>query len=449
MHETSSLRTRRRFLQESATLAAGMSLSWPLISQVSARQVAANEKLAIGIIGAGGRGWDNLQGVKSERIVALADVDDERAAEAFKAFPDAVRYRDFREMLDKEKSLDAVVVSTPDHTHAVAAIAAMRHGLHVYCEKPLARSIYEARRMAEVAREAGVVTQMGQQGHAMEGSRRAVEVVRSGAIGDVHELHVWTDRPAGWWPQGEERPKDSPPVPKTLDWDAWLGPAPFRPYNPVYVPFQWRGRWDFGTGAIGDMGVHDLDTAFWALDLGAPTSAEVVAAGLKTDDCPPLASIIDVHYPARGSAPPVKLRFYDGKLLPPAELFHGEPISDNGSLMIGTKGTLYTHEWHGGETEKDMFLLLPKREFVDYKPPTPTLPRTEGHHLEWINACKGGPATQSNFAYASKLTEGLLVGLLAVRVGKKIKWDAVQMRATGCPEADAFIRPQFRTGWEV
>ena len=158
----------------------------------------------------------------------------------------------------------------------------------------------------------------------MEGSRRAVEVVRSGAIGDVQELHVWTDRPAGWWPQGEDRPKDSPPVPKTLDWEAWLGPAPFRPYNPVYVPFQWRGRWDFGTGAIGDMGVHDLDTAYWALDLGLPTSAEVVAASLKTDDCPPLASIIDIQYPARGSAPPVKLRFYDGKLLPPAELFHGE-----------------------------------------------------------------------------------------------------------------------------
>jgi predicted dehydrogenase len=449
MHKISSLQTRRRFLQETATLAAGVSLTWPLVSPVAARQVAANEKLAIGIIGAGGRGWDNLQGVKSERIVALADVDDERAAEAFKAFPNAVRYRDFREMLDKEKSLDAVVVSTPDHTHAVAAIAAMRRGLHVYCEKPLARSIYEARRMAEVARETGVVTQMGQQGHAMEGSRRAVEVVRSGAIGDVRELHVWTDRPAGWWPQGEERPKESPPVPKTLDWDAWLGPAPFRPYNPVYVPFQWRGRWDFGTGAIGDMGVHDLDTAFWALDLGVPTSAEVVAASLKTDDCPPLASIIDIQYPARGSAPPVKLRFYDGKLLPPAELFHGEPISTNGSLMIGTKGTLYTREWHGGETEQDMFLLLPKKAFIGYAPPAPTLPRTAEHHIEWINACKGGPATQSNFAYASKLTEGLLFGLLAVRVGKKIEWDAEQMRATGCPEADAFIRPQLRSGWEV
>ena len=449
MRKTSNTRSRRRFLQETATLAAGMSLSWPIVAQAATRQVAPKDKLAIGIIGAGGRGWDNLQEVQSERIVALADVDDERASEAFKKFPDAKRYRDFREMLDKEKSLDAVVVSTPDHMHAFAAITAMRHGLHVYCEKPLARTIYEARRMREVAQETGVVTQMGQQGHALEGSRRAVEVVRSGAIGDVRELHVWTDRPAGWWPQGEERPKDSPPVPKTLDWEVWLGPAPFRPYHPVYVPFKWRGRWDFGTGPIGDMGVHNLDTAYWALELGVPTSAEVVSMSPKTDDCPPLETTIEIQYPARGSAPPVKLLFYDGKRLPPHELFHGETISDNGSLMIGSKGTLYTRTWHGGENEQDMFLLLPKKKFIGYKPPTPTLPRPGEHHREWINACKGGPPSQSNFAYASKLTEGLLVGLLSVRVGKKIVWDEKQMRAVGCPEADAFIHPTFRPGWEI
>src|SRR4051794_1610418 len=449
MLTNSDTRTRRTFLQEAAALAAGVSLSSPLMLQAAKRQVAANEKLAIGVIGAGGRGWDNLQEVQSERIGAIADVDDERASDAFKKFPDATRYRDFRKMLDKEKSLDAVVVSTPDHMHAAAAIAAMRHGLHVYCEKPLARTIYEARRMREVAQETGVVTQMGQQGHALEGSRRAVEVVRSGAIGEVGEMHVWTDRPAGWWPQGEERPKESPPIPKTLDWNLWLGTAPVRPYNPVYVPFKWRGRWDFGTGPIGDMGVHNLDTAYWALNLGIPTSADVVSTSPKTEDCPPLDSTIEIHYPARDSAPPVKLLFYDGKRLPPSELFHGEAISDNGSLMIGTKGTLYTRTWHGGENAEDMFLLLPRKKFVGYEPPTPTLPRPKEHHLEWINACKGGPPTQSNFAYASKLTEGLLVGLLAVRVGKKIEWDEKQMRAVGCPEADEFIRPKFRAGWEV
>src|SRR3954470_15423266 len=449
MQKNSSTRTRRKFLQEAAALATGISVSSPLVLKAAKRPVAANEKLAIGIIGGGGRGGDNLQEVQSERIVAIADVDDERASEAFKRFPDAARYRDFREMLDKVKSLDAVVISTPDHVHAVAAIAAMRRGLHVYCEKPLARTIYEARRMREVAQETGVVTQMGQQGHALEGRRRAVEVVRSGAIGEVGELHVWTDRPAGWWPQGEERPKDSPPIPKTLDWNLWLGTAPFRPYNPVYVPFKWRGRWDFGTGPIGDMGVHNLDTAYWALELGIPTSAEIVSTSPKTDDCPPLESTISIHYPARDRAPRVKLLFYDGKRLPPSELFHGEAISDNGSLIIGTKGTLYTRTWHGGENAEDMFLLLPRKSFIGYEPPPPTLPRPKEHHLEWINACKGGPPTQSNFAYASKLTEGLLVGLLAVRVGKKIEWDEKQMRAVGCPEADEFIRPKFRPGWEV
>lgn len=441
--------TRRQFLQQAATVAAGVSLAHTATAKAPVRQVKQNEKLAIGIIGAGGRGWDNLQGVQSERIVGIADVDDESASRAFKAFPNAARYRDFRKMLDKEKSLDAVVISTPDHVHATAAISAMRRGLHVYSEKPLARTIYEARRMRAVAEETGVVTQMGQQGHAMEGSRRAVEVVRSGAIGEVRELHVWTDRPAGWWPQGEERPKDSLPVPKSLDWDTWLGPAPFRPYNPIYAPFKWRGRWDFGTGAIGDMGVHDLDTAYWALELGIPTSAEIVATTGKTDDCPPLASIMKLEYPARGSAPPVTLLFYDGKLLPPPELFYGEAISDNGSLIIGSKGTLYTRSWHGGENDQDMFMLLPTKQFVGYQPPAPTLPRTKEHHIEWIEACKGGPPSQSNYAYASRLTEGLLVGLLAVRLGKKIKWDEKQMKAIGCPEADEFIRPKFRPGWEI
>ncbi len=326
----------------------------------------------------------------------------------------------------------------------------MKRGLHVYCEKPLAHSIYEVRQMAKVASEAGVATQMGTQGHAMEGTRRAVEVIRSGAIGEVTELHVWTDRPAGWWPQGEERPTRNPAVPAALDWDLWLGPAPHRPYHPVYVPFKWRGRWDFGTGAIGDMGVHDLDTAFWALELGVPDSAEVKDSSPKTSDCPPVWSIIELNYPARGQRPAVKLTFYDGKKLPPTDLFHGERISDNGSLVIGSKGTLYTRTWHGGVTEDDMFLLLPKREFAKFVLPASSLPRApQGHHAEWINACKGGSVAKSDFGYAAKLTEGLLVGFLALRTGKRIDWDASQMKATGYPEADAFIKPAFRTGWEL
>lgn len=443
-------KTRREFIRDSALLTAGLASAGTFSGCKSYVRSSPNEKLNIGIVGAGGRGADNLEGVKSENIVALCDVDDERAKDSFAKYPNARRYKDWRKMLDQEKMLDAVVVSTPDHNHAIVAIAAMRRGRHVYCEKPLAHSIYEARMMAKVAKETGVVTQMGQQGHAMEGSRRAVEVVRTGAIGDVTELHVWTDRPAGWWPQGEERPTETPPVPPTLDWNQWLGPAPYRPYNPVYVPFKWRGRWDFGTGPIGDMGVHDLDTAFWALELGVPMSAEVVASGQKTDDCPPLWSILEIHYPARGKKPPVKLTFYDGKKLPPEELFQGEKITDNGSLMIGSKGTLITRTWHGGgEYPGDMFGLLPKKQFADYQPPKPFLPRTQEHHIEWIEACKGGPAAQSDFGYAARLTEGLLVGFLALHLGKRIEWDAKNMRAVGLPEADKYINPTFRDGWEL
>jgi predicted dehydrogenase len=442
--------SRREFLRKSALVTAGLSASavWPV--SAAARKLSVKEKLNLGIIGAGGRGFENLKGVQSENIVALCDVDEERAKTAFSKFPEAKRHRDFRRMLDEEKSLDAVVVSTPDHTHAIAAIAAMKRGLHVYCEKPLAHSIYEARQMAKVARDTGVVTQMGQQGHAMEGSRAAVEVVRSGAIGEVSELHVWTDRPAGWWPQGEARPAETPAVPSSLDWDLWIGPAAYRPYHPIYVPFKWRGRWDFGTGPIGDMGVHNLDTAFWALELGLPLSAEIKDSGPMTADCPPLWSIMELRYAARGKRPPVKLTFYDGKKLPPVDLFLGEPITDNGSLIIGSKGTLYTRTWHGGgEQSGDMFVLLPKKQFASYTPPKPTLPRTPEHHIEWIRACKGGPRAQSDFGYAATLTEGLLVGFLALRTGKRIEWDARNMLAKGVPEAGAFIRPAFRKGWEI
>jgi predicted dehydrogenase len=452
MSKLNNPQNRREFIARSSIVAASFSLSGCICTQPRAtvRRIGPGEKLNLGIIGAGGRGADNLNEVKSENIVALCDVDDKNAAKSHAAYPNAKRYRDFRKMLETEKSLDAVIVSTPDHTHAIAAITAMRHGKHVYCEKPLAHSIYEARKMREVAAEMGVVTQMGQQGHAMEGSRRAVDIIRSGAIGEVHELHVWTDRPAGWWPQGEERPKETPPVPETLDWDLWLGPAPYRPYHPIYVPFKWRGRWDFGTGAIGDMGVHNLDTAFWALDLGLPSSAELVGSSKKTDDCPPLWSILRLDFPAKPGRGPVKLLFYDGAKKPPTELFYGEPIPTNGSLIIGTKGTLFTKTWHGGgEAPGDMFELLPRNQFVNFQPPSPVLPRTKEHHYEFIQACKGGPKTESPFSYASILTESLLVGQLALRTGKRIDWDAAKMRAVGVPEADRLIHPHFRDGWSL
>jgi predicted dehydrogenase len=445
----SSLKSRREFLRDAALITAGLT-SGGLISGCRTRpRFVTNRKLNLGFIGVGGRGGDNLNDLGSENIVAFADADGRMGKAAYEKYPKAARYRDFRVMLDKEKSLDAVVVSTPDHFHAYAAITAMRRGLNVYCEKPLAHSIYEVRRMKEEAHKAGVVTQMGQQGHAMEGTRRAVEIIRSGAIGEVKELHVWTDRPAGWWPQGVDRPVETPSVPEQLDWDLWLGPAAYRPYNPIYVPFKWRGRWDFGTGAIGDMGVHNLDTAYWALELDVPTSAQVIDSDRKTEDCPPLWSILQLDYPARGQRPPVRLWFYDGKHLPPADLFYGEEIPTNGSLIVGSEGTLFTRTWHGGENKEDMFLLLPRKKFIGYEPPAITLPRTREHHYEWAEACKGGPRAQSDFGYAGMLTEGLLVGALALHTGRRIEWDAKNMRAINCPEAEEYIKPKFRKGWEI
>lgn len=437
---------RRTFLQRSALLAASCMVAG---RPSPGRSVNTNEKLNIGIIGAAGRGHDNLRGVRGENIVAMCDVDDAHAAGSFASFPNANKYRDFRRMLEAEKQLDAVVISTPDHTHAPAAIMAMQLGKHVYCEKPLAHSIHEARRMAEVAAETGVTTQMGQQGHAMEGTRRAVEVIRAGTIGEVRELHVWSDRPAKWWPQGIERPSDTPEPPATLDWDLWLGPAPPCPYHPAYVPFKWRGFWDFGTGAIGDMGVHNLDTAYWGLELDLPTSAEIIDSSPRFNETAPAWSKVQLDFPARGERPPVKMMWFDGGQQPPVHLFHGEAITSNGSLVIGSKGTLYTRTWHGGENEEDMFLLLPKKQFLDVAPTTPVLPRPASTYAEWITACKTGQQSLSNFAYASRLTESLLVANLALRTGKRIEWDAVALEAKNCPEAARFVKPEFRAGWAI
>ncbi len=449
--------TRRDFIAGAGASVGGLAASRALRAQ-DRRRGAANDKLNIGIIGAGGRGEEDLKAVRGENIVALCDCDFRNAANSFRSYPNAQRYQDWRKMLEAEKSLDAVVVATPDHNHAFISVSAMRMGKHVYCEKPLTRTVWEARLMARTAAENKVATQMGTQGHAFEGSRRAVEVIRSGGIGEVRELHVWTDRPAGWWPQGIERPQDEPPIPHGLDWDVWLGPAPYRPYHSAYVPFKWRGFWDFGSGAIGDMGIHNLDTAYWALELGVPTSVELKDCSPQPDEprmkqTGPLWSIIELNFPARGPKPPVKMTWYDGGKLPPAELFHGEPIpkADGGSLIIGGKGTLLTRTWHGGQSESDMFRLLPRKDFAGYELPAPTLPRApeQSHHQEWIAACKGGPMPLSNFGYAATLTEALLLGNVALRTGRKIEWDAASMQAKGCPEADPYIRAPYRSGWTL
>src|SRR6185503_3790518 len=308
--------TRRKFLISSCASTATVFLpgcTTQISDPVATRHVPANSKLNIGIIGAGGKGLENIKGVSSENIVAICDVDDRRAAEGYKRLPKAVRYRDYRVMLEKEKSLDAVVVTTPDHHHAPAALMAMKLGKHVYCEKPLTHSIAEAREMQRVAREQGVATQMGNQGHSYDDTRRLVEVVQAGTLGDVREVHVWTDRPI--WPQGISRPDASETPPSELTWDLWLGPAPKRSYHSSYVPFNWRGGWDFGTGALGDMGCHNTDAAFWALKLEYPESIEAESSGVNSETAPKW-SIIRYRFAARGKLPPVDFTWYDGGKLP-------------------------------------------------------------------------------------------------------------------------------------
>lgn len=436
--------SRRRFISHAALASSG---ALALTSRLAAaRRVSPNEKLNIGIIGAGGKGMENINGVSSDYIVAVCDVDDARASDAYKKLPTARRYHDFRKMLELEKTLDAVVVTTPDHTHAPAAVMAMKLGKHVYCEKPLTHTIHEARVMRETAAKQKVATQMGNQGHSYDSTRRVVEIVQSGAIGSVRDVHVWTDRPI--WPQGIERPTEISETPAGVNWDLWLGPAPKRPYHPAYVPFKWRGWLDFGTGALGDMGCHNIDTSYWALKLGLPNAIEAESSGVNRETYPKW-SIIRYSFSKRGPLAPVTLTWYDGGKLPARELFEGaqlknEELPKNGTIMIGDKGKIVLTDWNAND-----FQLLPAEKFAGFKGPEQTIPRAESHYKEWIAACKGGPAAMSNFDYAGLLTETALLGNLALRCGKRIEWDAKSMKAKGCPEADEFIRTQYRPGWSL
>jgi len=401
-----------------------------------------NEKLNIAMIGAGGRGRGNLDSVLSENIVALCDVDERLAHSARQACPNARFYIDFRKMLEQMRNqIDAVVVSTPDHTHAVAAAMAMRMGKHVYCEKPLTRTIWEARMLRDLARRYKVATQMGNQGTASNELRQGVEVIQSGVLGKVTEIHVWSNRPV--WPQGIPRPKEEAIIPDGLDWELWLGPAPKRPYHDAYHPFNWRGWTDFGTGAIGDMACHTMNLAFWALNLRDPVSIEAETSGFNGETFPKW-SMVRYQFPQRGDLPPCKMVWYDGGQKPPAELLQGEPMADSGLLLIGSEGTFYSPGDYGTG-----YVLLPRQKFANYQPPDPTIPRSPGHHQEWINACKGGPPAMSNFDYASALTETALLGNLAIITGERINWDARRMRAVNSPKADKLVRPAYRKGWTL
>jgi predicted dehydrogenase len=424
--------TRRDFLKTTALLGAGY---WVAGGSQAAESRSANEKLNIGVIGAAGRGAADTGGCASQNIAALCDVNEKNLAQAANRFPKAKTYRDWRKLL-QQKDLDAVIVATTDHTHAPASVWAMRRGKHVYCEKPLAHTVHEARMVQETCKKAKVATQMGTQIHATDNYRRVVELIRGGAIGPVREAHVWCSR-VGATPA---RPKETPPVPKELDWDLWLGPAPQRPYHPSYLPgcMTWEQHWDWGNGCLGDMGSHLIDLPFWALDLRDPTSVEAEGEP-RSDESYPHWLIARWEHPARGDRPALALTWYDGVKRPPSPPDQDLQKWGIGVLFVGDKGKLLA--------DYGRRILLPEEQYKDFKAPSPTIPPSPGHYQEWINACKTGSPTLCNFDYSGKMIEHNLLGTVAYRVNQKLEWDAVKMQATNCPQAERFIQGQYREGW--
>jgi predicted dehydrogenase len=463
--------TRRQFLGAVAA-AAGVTIV-PRHVLGGPRFVAPSERVNIAVIGAGGQGRSNVRHLFHEpdaQIIAVCDVAESTDLNAFyyrgfggrkpvraeieKHYGQAkpgfrcAEYVDFRAMLDREKAIDAVLIATPDHTHAVVSITAMRLGKHVYCEKPLTHNVWEARQVARVAQEMGVATQMGNQGHSGEGPRLTCEWIWDGAIGPVREVHAWSD--VGQWRKTPGRPQETPPVPAGLNWDLWLGPRTPRPYHPDYAPYSWRGWWAFGTGAIGDMACHNIDSAVWALHLTTPLSVESSADAVDTEVASLAPSTCVYEFGPRGKMPPVRLTWYDGGRRPPVP--KGIDPKDpkqrlgeggNGILFIGDKGVITCAGWAG------MPRLLPLSRHREYKRPPKTLPRTQGHHADWLAACKGGKPASGNFAYSARLTELVLLGNVALCTKKKLLWDGPHMKATNAPEADQFLKEQYRKGWEI
>ncbi len=453
-HDPRRTLSRRKFASTSALAALSATV---VPRRLFGAQAPAN-KLNIAAIGVGGMGAANLKNCEGENIVALCDVDSAYAAKTIALYPKAKLYRDYRVMLEKEKGIDAVVIATPDHTHAVITMAVLQAGKHVFCQKPLTHTIFEARRITEAARRAGVVTQMGNQGHSYESIRLLKEWLDDGAIGDVTEVHAWTDRPVGGdpWSDFVQRalPTDTPPVPDSLDWDLWLGPVPYRPYHPEYHPTKWRAWLEFGTGALGDMGCHILDPAFWALELGAPRTVQATSTHFEPAVAAqtfPRASIVRYEFPARGSRPPVKLTWYDGRLLPPIpeELEPGRALPGSGALLVGTKGKIL-HGSHGADGVR----LIPETRMQEYKRPPKTLRRvTEGHEGDWIRACKEGPGGTppcSTFEYGGALTEMVLLGMLAIRMkDQRLVWDSPSLRFTNNEKANELLHIRYRDGWSL
>lgn len=443
--------SRRKFMANSALAA----FSFHYIPSRLLGADAPSNKLNIAGIGVGGMGGGNLRQCSGENIVALCDVDTEYAAHTFKRYPNAKIYNDYRDMFDKQKDIDAVVIATPDHTHAVITMEAMRRGKHVFCQKPLTHTVYEARKITEAGRKYKVQTQMGNQGHSSEHIRLLKEWLADGAIGDVKEVYAWTDRPVGGQPYSNftvrARPTDTPPVPESLDWDLWLGPVRYRPYHPEYHPMKWRAWIDFGTGPLGDMGCHIIDPAFWALDLGAPETIEATSTHWQKEvssETFPRASIVRFQFPARGKRPPVKLTWSDGRLLPPRPdaLEKDRNLPASGALIMGEKGCIM-HGSHGAGGLR----IIPETQMQAYKRPEKTLPRVNSSHEgDWIRACKDGKAASSNFDYGGPLTEMALLGMIAIRMkDQKLRWDCENIRFTNNDAANELLHIDYRDGWKL
>ncbi len=424
---------------------------------------APSDTLRIAGVGVGGMGRRYLAGCPNERVVALCDVDYTFSANVFKKYPQATVYRDYRQMFDKEeKNIDAVIIGTPDHTHAFVALDALRLKKHIYCAKPLTHTIFEARAVAAAAHEAKVATQTSVQSSASEDACGTAEILLSGVIGPVREVHFWTNHPI--YPAGQVRPTDTPAVPEGLDWDLWIGPAPMRPYHPRYHPWIWRAWWDFGSGTVGDMVCHAMHVFYDALQLGnpelvhasrstmhgglfqkLPNDKEILPPRVETPETESYACMVTWDFPARGNLPSLRLHWYDGGLRPPRprELHPSKPLGNSGVLYVGDKGKLLTG-FFGGSTA-----LLPENRFRDFQPPPKTLRRTTGHYQEWVDACKGGPPTTCGFDLGCKMTEIALLGALACRSGKVLEWDPGGLRVTNEPTLDTLINTPYRAGWKL
>ena len=463
--------SRRAFIENTAAAIAGISFV-PRHVLGGGGFVPPSDKVNIAIVGCGGQGRTNLRSLTQfadAQVIAVADPFEVQNLDAFyyrgtagrlplkaeieKRYSDKTPnykvsgYEDFRVMLEKEKSIDAILCATPDHVHACVCVTAMRQGKHVYCEKPLTHNVWEARLVAKVAKETGVATQLGNQGHSGEGIRATCEWIWDGAIGEVREVHAWTA--ATRWSRkltGGRPPEE--PVPQGANWDLWLGPRETRPYSSIYSPVSWRDFWDFGTAPIGDFFCHNFDPAVWALNLREPLTVEAYGAGGVDNYMAPVGGIYTYHFGPRENMPPVKFTWYDGGLMParPDGLEDGDQLgaSGNGILFVGDKGMLTCPGWAGPPR------LLPGSKDKAYKRPAKTLPRSNGHHRDWLDACKGGKPASANFEYGAALTEVGLLGLVAMRLDrKKMHWDAKSMKATNAPEADQYLKESYRTGWEV